>query len=496
MVKAKAKALMVQGTASYAGKSFLVAVLCKIFRDAGYRVAPFKSQNTSLNSYVTPEGFEIARAQALQALAAGIEPSVEMNPILVKPMGESRAQVILNGRPYADMDAANYYRDFTLGMGIEVIKKAYEKLSREYEVIVIEGAGSPVEINLYERDVANMRIAELADAPVLLVADIDRGGVFASIYGTIALLSREHRERVRGVVINKFRGSLDVLKPGLEKIEELIARPVLGVIPFIHGLKLPFEDSVSLGSVEDGEGSLDVAVLRFPRISNFTDFDPLLYEGARVRYVDNPSNLGCPDVIILPGTKNTFRDLEWLRAKGFEEKIKALVGKVKIVGLCGGYQMLGRRIVDESGVEKGAPGEVRGLGLLDVETRFKEYSKTTRRVEGEIVSSRGVFRDIKGHRVRGYEIHMGETTLGREAEPIIRLQAHLEGATNKTGDVFGTYLHGIFDLPPLRKALLNRSSTSFTEPSQVWAGSLERAARVVRKHLDLKQVYEIMGLEE
>lgn len=487
-----AKALMIQGTTSYAGKTFLVAVLCRILRDAGYRVAPFKSQNTSLNSYVTPDGLEIARAQALQALAAGLEPRVEMNPILVKPMGESRAQVILNGRPYADIEAGSYYRDFALSKGMEAIKRAYDRLSKKYEVIVIEGAGSPAEINLYERDIANMRIAELADAPVLLVADIDRGGVFASIYGTLALVNKEHRKRVKGVVINKFRGSLDILKPGLKRIEELTMKPVLGVIPFIPELKLPFEDSVSLSSVEDGDGS-DIAVLKFPRISNFTDLDPFLYEGARVRYVDDPEKLGCPDVVILPGTKNTFQDLEWLRAKGFEEKIKALAGKANIVGLCGGYQMLGKRILDESGVEKGAQGEVSGLGLLDIETKFKEYSKTTRRVEGEIVSSRGIFEKIKGSRVKGYEIHMGRTILGKNAEPLIQLKDGLDGATNKRGDVFGTYLHGIFDLPPLRRALWKNSMAS-PEPSQVWAESLGKAAEAVKENLDLKQVYEITGL--
>lgn len=492
----RAKALMVQGTSSYAGKTFLVAVLCRILRDAGYRVAPFKSQNTSLNSYVTPDGLEIARAQAFQALAAGLEPRVEMNPILVKPMGESRSQVILNGKPYADMEAGSYYREFALGKGMEAIKRAYERLSKKYDAIVIEGAGSPAEINLYETDIANMRIAELADAPVLLIADIDRGGVFASIYGTLALLREEHRKHVKGVVINKFRGSLEILEPGLKRIEELTMKPVLGVIPFIPELKLPFEDSVSLSSIEDGKGGLDIAVLKFPRISNFTDLDPFLYEGAKVRYVDDPEKLGCPDVVILPGTKNTFQDLEWLRSKGFEEKIKALVGKARIVGLCGGYQMLGKRILDESGVEKGDRGAVLGLGLLDVETRFNEYSKTTRRVEGKIVSSRGIFKKIKGCRVRGYEIHMGRTTLGKNAEALIQLKDGPEGATNKGGDVFGTYLHGIFDLPPLRKVLWKRNSRAFSEPSQVWDESLEKAAEAVRKNLDLKQVYEIMGLEE
>lgn len=489
----RAKALMIQGTTSYAGKTFLVAVLCRILRDAGYRAAPFKSQNTSLNSYVTPDGLEIARAQAFQAFAAGLEPRVEMNPILVKPMGESRSQVVLNGRPYRDLEAGSYYRDFALDKGMKAIKKAYEKLSSEYEVIVIEGAGSPAEINLYDRDIANMRIAELANAPVLLVADIDRGGVFASIYGTLALLTEEHRRRVKGVVINKFRGSFDILKPGLDSIEELTAKPILGVIPFIPGLKLPFEDSVSLGSVEDGKGT-DIAVLKFPRISNFTDLDPFLYDGARVRYVDAPENLGSPDVVILPGTKSTFTDLEWLRAKGFEEKLKALMGRARIVGLCGGYQMLGERIIDESGVERGAHGEVPGLGLLDVETKFKEYSKTTRRVEGVIVSTRGIFSRIKGSRVRGYEIHMGHTILGKDAEPLLQLKDSFDGATNKAGDVLGTYLHGVFDLPPLRRALGKNNSRGFSEPAQVWEASLEKAAEAVKASLDMKHVYRIMGL--
>jgi adenosylcobyric acid synthase len=485
--------LMIQGTSSNAGKSFLVGVICRLLRDEGYKVAPFKSQNTSLNSYVTPDGYEIARAQALQAFAAGVEPRVEMNPILVKPMGESRSQVIVNGKPFADMDAGEYYRSFAISRGLEVIKKAYHKIARDFDAIVIEGAGSPAEINLYERDIANMKVAEIAGAPVFLVADIDRGGVFASIYGTLKLLKKKHRELVKGVVINKFRGSIDILDPGIAKIQKLTSKPVLGVLPFIQGLKLPLEDSVSLRSLR-GKEVLDVAVLRFPRISNFTDFDPLQYEGARVRYVDDPTKLGRPDVIILPGTKNTFKDLEWLRRKGFEDKILALADEAKIIGLCGGYQMLGKRIADEKGVELEAPGVVKGLGLLDVETRFKEYSKTTERVEGEIISSKGLFRDIKGGKVRGYEIHMGETSLGKQAEPIIDLEGRSEGATDKAGRVFGTYLHGIFDLPPLRKALF-KGNTFFYEPSEVWAESLEKAARVVRKHLDMEQVLKIMGLK-
>lgn len=489
-----AKGVMIQGTSSNAGKSFLVAVLCRLLREEGYRVAPFKSQNTSLNSYVTPDGHEVARAQALQAFAAGVEPRVEMNPILVKPMGECRSQVVINGKPFEDMDAGEYYRSFAITKGLEVIKKAYRRLIKDFEVVVIEGAGSPAEINLYERDIANMKVAEIAGVPVLLVADIDRGGVFASIYGTLELLKKEHRELVKGVIINKFRGNIDILAPGIARIEELTAKPVLGVLPYIRELKLPLEDSVSLMSV-DKTGGIDVAVLRFPRISNFTDFDPLVYEGARVRYVDDPGKLGRPDVLILPGTKNTFEDLRWLRRKGFEEKIKGLAGEAKIIGLCGGFQMLGKRIADEYGVELGIPGAVEGLGLLDVDTKFKEYSKTTTRVEGRIISSRGIFKGIEGGTVRGYEIHMGKTSLGRQAEPIIDLNGRPEGATDREGRVFGTYLHGIFDLPPLRKALFD-GEEAFYEPSEVWSRSLERAARVVRKHLNMEQVLDIAGLKK
>jgi|TARA_B100001964_G_scaffold245771_1_gene335846 adenosylcobyric acid synthase len=489
----KTKSLMIQGTTSYAGKTFMVAVLCRIFRDAGYKVAPFKSQNTSLNSYVTPDGLEISRAQALQALASGIEPEVNMNPVLVKPMGESKAQVILNGKPFADMEAGKYYRDFAMSKGMKSVKRAYEALSKEYEMIIIEGAGSPAEINLYDRDIANMRIADLAEAPVILVADIDRGGVFASIYGTYSLLREEHQNRLKGVIINKFRGDLGILEPGLREIEKLTYKPVIGVIPYIHDLKLPFEDSVSLNDMEEKAGSIDIAVLKFPRISNFTDLDPFIYDGAQVRYIDVPEKLGSPDIIILPGSKNTFQDLDWLNNKGFSDKIKGLQGQSKIIGLCGGYQMLGNHIIDESGVEKGVKGKVKGLGLLDIETTFEEYSKTTRRVEGKIISNKGIFNKVKGSTVKGYEIHMGNTTLGKDAESFIQLKDSQDGAINKNGDVFGTYLHGIFDLPPLRIALSNNSE-GISDTTEIWSESLGKAAEIVKQNLDLKQVYKIMGL--
>lgn len=497
------KALMIQATASFAGKSFLVMSLCRIFADRGFKVAPFKAQNTSLNSFVTKDGKEIARAQALQALAAGVEPLVEMNPILIKPKGESRSQLVVNGKPLRDIEAGEYYSEFVLKQGMRVIKKALERLEKKYELIIIEGAGSPAEINLYEQDIANMRIAELANAPVILAADIERGGVFASIYGTINLLKEWHRKRVKGIVINKFRGDEAILKPGIEMIQKLIKKPVLGVIPFIKDLQLPGEDSVSLAKQAQGYRSnegLDIAIIKFPRISNFTDFDPLIYEGFNVRYVERVEQLGNPDAAILPGTKNTIEDLLWLRERGFEERLKKLQG-VPIVGICGGYQMLGRRIID-SGVES-RKGVFKGLGLLDVETKFEKFKKKTRQVKGRAIASHGIFSGAKDAKVSGYEIHMGETTLGKKAVPIFNIKGKKEGATNDSGLIFGTYLHGLFDSPSFRESFIKfiqkskRKSIERRENIQeIWMRSIERAAQVVQGSLDMQKIYRMLGAKD
>lgn len=497
------KTLMIQGTTSFAGKSFLVMSLCKIFADKGYKVAPFKAQNTSLNSSVTKDGKEIARAQALQALAAGVEPAVEMNPILIKPKGESRSQLVVNGKPLRDIEARKYYEEFVLTQGMQVIKKAFKKLERKYELIIIEGAGSPAEINLYEQDVANMKIAELANAPVILTADIERGGVFASIYGTLNLLKEEHRERVKGLVINKFRGDEEILKPGIEMIQELTGKPVLGVIPFIKDLQLPDEDSVSLALQQPMQrGSLDVAVIRLPRISNFTDFDPLIYEGLNVRYVERAEQLGQQDAVILPGTKNTVEDLLWLKERGFEEKIKAL--HVPVIGICGGYQILGKRIID-SGIES-RKGVFKGLGLLDVETRFEKFKKKTEQVEGKIIASHGIFITAKGKKISGYEIHMGKTTLGKNATPIFNIKGKREGATDSAGLVVGTYLHGLFDSPSFRKSFIefiqfrSRKKKSQAARSadvrEAWMRSIKRAAQVVRNSVDMRAIKKIIEAQD
>ncbi len=488
MQPGEAGVLMVQGTSSFAGKSFLVMALCRVFARRGYRVAPFKAQNTSLNSYVTPGGEEIARAQALQAFAARIEPEVEMNPILVKPMGDSRAQVVLFGKPYKNLEAMSYYSEFALGEGIKAVKEALDRLKKRYEIIIIEGAGSPAEINLYHQDIANMRVAELAEAPVILIADIDRGGVFASIYGTLMLLPEQWRSRIKGVVINKFRGDPEILKPGLKQIEELTGVPVLGVLPYIEDLSLPEEDSVALEKLSRGRGTVQLCVIRLPRISNFTDFDALRYEpGVMVRFVTSPQELHGCDAVIIPGTKNTIADLEWLKKRGFAEALRKLHGRVPIIGICGGYQMLGGRVVDEAGVENFEAGEYPALGLLNMETRFKGMRKRTIRIEGTARES------LTGSEVevRGYEIHMGESE--HEHEPMLRFNSHNEGAFDAENRVMGTYIHGIFDAPGFRKAFIKYISSfkgKATESEgddveELWDKAIERAATVVEHSIDM-----------
>jgi adenosylcobyric acid synthase len=332
-----------------------------------------------------------------------------------------------------------------------------------------------------------MRIADMTDAPVILVADIDRGGVFASIYGTLALLKEEHRDRVKGIVINKFRGSLDILKPGIKEIEELIKKPVLGVIPYIGDLKLPDEDSMSLQDVEKASGSIKIAVIRLPKISNFTDFDPLINDGVNVKYAEEPADLKSANAAVIPGTKNTIEDLRWLREEGFEEGIRALHGKVPIIGICGGYQMLGKSITDGS-------KKVEGLGLLDVETRFEGYKKTTKQVRGKVLATRGIFSRMTEKEIHGYEIHMGKTEPGEGVMPVFKLGDGTDGAIDEGGMVFGTYLHGIFDSPSFREGFLMSLGSSINTGSktqeEIWNESIDKAAKVVSSSIDLKKIEE------
>ena len=490
------KAIMVQGTTSNAGKSFLAAALCRIFHQDGYSVAPFKSQNMALNSFITADGLEMGRAQVMQAEAAGIAPTVEMNPILLKPTNDVGSQVIVNGRVCGVMATRDY---FTYKKQLMPdIMQAYRKLSNQYDIIVLEGAGSPAEINLKQEDIVNMGMAKMAGAPVLLCADIDRGGVFASLYGTVALLEPDERARVKGFVINNFRGDKTILDPGVEMLEELTGIPVVGVVPHLR-VDLDDEDSLTDRFVRaDGKGLVDIAVVRLPRISNFTDFNSLSrMPEVSLRYVKSASQLGSPDVVILPGTKNTMDDLRWLRQSGFEAAIlKHAASGGAVVGICGGYQMLCRTISDPEGVEAG--GELRGMGLLDAETVFLGEKARTR-VTGCVQHARGVFAGLNGVRFTGYEIHMGRTS-GNTDFSLLR-QTDAETADGMAdGNVWGSYVHGIFDDGTFARAfvscLLRAKGLDMAQGVEDWDVYKQRQydllADGVRKSLDMEKIYAIM----
>ena len=483
--------IMIQGTMSGVGKSLLTAALCRIFRQDGYRPAPFKSQNMALNSYVTKDGLEMGRAQAVQAFAAGLEPDVRMNPVLLKPSSDTGSQVIVMGEVRGEYGAKAYFaRKKAL---LPEIMAAYGSLAAEYDPVVIEGAGSPAEINLKENDIVNMGLAEQANAPVLLVGDIDRGGVFAQLVGTVELLEPHERARVSGFVLNKFRGDPSLLKSGLEMLTARTGIPVLGVLPYLD-LDIDDEDSLAPRLERTGKTApVDIAVIRLPRISNFTDFAPLeLHPDLGVRYVADSGVLGTPDLVILPGTKSTAEDLRWLRQTGLAAAIFRLAeAGAPILGVCGGYQMLGVSLRDTYGVEGG--GTLSGMGLLPCETEFSAEKLRTR-VTAEALS--GPFR---GARLEGYEIHMGRTDR-KAAAPFCRLSDGREdGAVS--GNVFGTYLHGLFDTGALTDRLaawlLERKGLNGTqvrtqthEAHQDW--QLDLLAEAVRKHLDLPAVYRIM----
>ena len=475
---------MIQGTASNAGKSLLAAGLCRIFKQDGYRAAPFKSQNMALNSFITREGLEMGRAQVMQAEAAGIEPDVRMNPILLKPTGDMASQVIVNGEVRGNYAAKDYFRDKTAL--IPEVKKAYESLAAEYDIIVIEGAGSPAEINLKRDDIVNMGMAKLAKAPVLLVGDIDRGGVFASLAGTMLLLDPDEKALVKGTVINKFRGDLSILEPGLRTLEGLTGVPVLGVVPYLT-LDVDDEDSLTdRFSRKNEKAAVDIAVIRLPRISNFTDFNPLEYlDGVSLRYVGSVAELGEPDLIILPGTKNTMGDLRFLRESGLEAKIlrHAAAGK-PVIGICGGYQMLGETLSDPDCVEYG--GEMAGLGLLPVSTVFAG-KKTRTRVNGTLPQLGGIFSSLSGQPYEGYEIHMGITGA--------------DGIVTGRGNVYGTYLHGFFDREEVTKAVAGALfRQKGLDPDAVRAFDIaaykeeqyDKLAAAVRSALDMEAVYRII----
>jgi adenosylcobyric acid synthase len=500
---------MVQGTGSNVGKSIIVTALCRIFRQDGYRVVPFKSQNMALNSFVTASGGEMGRAQVLQAQACGLAPQVEMNPVLLKPTGNAASQVIVLGKPVGNMSA----RDYHLGKNMEllrVIEETLAKLHREYEIIVIEGAGSPAEVNLKDRDIANMRIARMAGAPVLLAADIDRGGALAAVVGTLALLEPEEQQLVRGIVINKFRGDISLLEPALSFLEQRTGKPVLGVLPYLN-LNLPAEDSVCLeDTARTGTAEIEVAVIYLPRISNFTDFDPLALEpGVRVRYVKAGDALGEPDLIIIPGTKNTTEDLLYLYETGHAAAIRQAAARgVPVCGLCGGYQMLGRELHDPEHTES-TRDELPGLGLLDVVTTFAA-DKVLAQARGRLCAAGPLLGQSTGQEVAGYEIHMGRTVLGPEADPFLAVtqrggqpDSGDDGAVSATGLVWGTYIHGIFDNDHFRAGLLGRLRRRRGLDELAGQGlssqalldqELDRLAAEARACLDLKTIYALLGL--
>ena len=477
----RGKSIMLQGTGSSVGKSMLCAALCRIFREDGLRVAPFKSQNMALNSFATREGLEMGRAQVVQAQAAGVEPSVEMNPILLKPTSDKKSQVICLGRPVGNMSAMEYHR-FKPRLR-ELVKQTYDRLESKYDAVVIEGAGSPAEINLKAGDLVNMWMAEAADAPVLLVGDIDRGGVFAALYGTIMLLEPAERARIQGLIINKFRGDVDILTPGLRMIEEKTGVPVLGVVPWTDA-DIEDEDSVSRRlSAVSGAGEITVAVVKLKHISNFTDFQALsLHPGVTLKYALRPDDLRGADVVILPGTKSTIDDLIDLKNRGMLAPIArhARAGGL-LLGVCGGYQMLGNILRDPEGVEADIP-EVAGLGLLDMEVTFRPGK-------------------LAGTRVEGYEIHSGVSTFGEG----VGIWLGPDGACNAGGNVLGTYLHGLFDDGVLADALVRRAralkglpeAPLTNEPTAVDMAAyreqqFDKLAKTVRGSLDMEQVYRIL----
>lgn len=497
------KSIMLQGTSSDVGKSVLCAALGRIFYEDGWKVAPFKSQNMALNSYITKDGKEIGRAQGVQAEACGIEATVDMNPILLKPKQDMMAEVIVHGKHFQDFEAGAYREDF-VPKCIPMLQQSLDRLAQDYEILVMEGAGSPAEINLKERDIANMKMAHLADAPVLLIADIDRGGVFASLVGTLALLDEDERARVKGFIINKFRGKLELLQPGLEWLEEYTGIPVLGVIPYAQ-LDVEAEDSLSLANLrlkkqDENPEALRITVISLPRISNFTDLDPLYEEpGVSVYLVSSPDQWKDADIILIPGTKNTTDDLRWLQETGLAGRIQEAASMgTRVVGICGGYQMLGKVLRDPEGIESNYQ-EMEGLGLLNGETIF-QGDKRTVRVEGTVIG--GNFAE--GQSLEGYEIHLGRTHLAEGTEPLIQLSHdYQDGAISEDGRCWGTYLHGIFHNRNFTRSWLNEVRQEKGVPVVDEAVLTEKERReqaygalgkIVRENLDMDKIYEIMGL--
>ncbi len=498
----KTKTLQICGTGSGVGKSVIVSALCRIFLQEGYRVAPFKAQNMSLNSFVTRGQGEIGRAQATQAQACRIEPTVEMNPVLIKPTSDVGAQVIVLGKPIGNMHALRYtkYKSRLLG----VVRSSFRRLADDYEVVVIEGAGSPAEINLKSHDIVNLKMAAFAKAPVILVGDIDKGGVFAWIIGTLELLTFKERRMIKGIIINKFRGDMTLLKPGIDFLQRRTGIKVLGVIPYYKNIKIPEEDAVPLDSFKDsssgGKRKLNIDVLYLPHISNFTDFDTLEKEpDVCLRYVKSPEELKKPDMIIIPGTKNTISDLRYLMKSGFTNRILSIINSdktVSLLGICGGYQMLGKRILDKYGLES-KQKQIQGMNILPVETSLKA-DKVLARVEAKEL--------ISGLKLSGYEIHHGLTRITGRCNHFFEVSEcngkkikYNEGVISSDRRILGTYIHGIFDASPFRRSFLNRLRKKRNWPALPVKENLnpdkefDKLAQLVRENIDMGSLRKILA---
>ncbi|MBW6409207.1 cobyric acid synthase [Clostridium weizhouense] len=498
----KKKNIMFLGTASSVGKSTLATALCRFLKNQGLKVAPFKALNISLNSYVTKDGLEMGRAQVVQAEACKIEPSALMNPILLKPSGEY-TQVIVEGKVYANIEPYKY-KELNKELRARA-KSAYDKLSSDYDLIVLEGAGSCAEINLKETEITNMNMAESVDAPVILVADIDRGGVFASIVGTLQLLSEKERRRVKGVIINKFRGNKEFFKPAIKQLEDIIKIPVLGVMPY-EILDIDDEDSVTdkIKNIEKKE-KLDIAIIRLSHMSNFTDFTVLdRIKDVNVRYVECAKDLKTPNLVIIPGTKNTIEDLKILKDNGlFDEIINLHQNGTLVVGICGGYQMLGKLLLDKAGVE-GKVLQEEGFGLLDIRTRFNER-KITKQVEAKVVCNLENINNLESKNVSGYEIHNGISKVGKNVKSFIKdLEGNTIGVCNKFGNVVGTYLHGIFDSEEFTNAFINAlkknnnievsEDNNVKEIAEYKNEQYEKLSKIFEENIDINKIKEILDI--
>ena len=486
---------MVVGTSSGAGKSITVTALCRVLTKDGYKVSPFKSQNMALNSFVTKSGLEMGRAQVVQAYACMIEPEAYMNPILLKPTTDRKIQIIVNGKSIGNMSGIEYGK-FKTSLKPEIMK-SYDYIRENYDISILEGAGSPVEINIKGEDIANMKMAEMADSPVILVADIDRGGVFASIYGTIMLMSEKERARVKGVIINKFRGDINILKSGLEEIEKLTGVPVIGVMPYTN-VDIEDEDSVTerFKRLQKKKG-INISVIKLKHISNFTDIDALrMVEDTNIKYINSVDEMGEEDIIIIPGTKNTIDDLKELKDNGIAtEIIKASKNGKVIIGICGGFQMLGEKIKDPYGIESEIK-EIPGLGLLELET-VMEKEKNTTQYEGKLSNCTGLLEGLEGEKIKGYEIHQG-VTFGNESKvnDEDRIVTVIKGE-----NIFATYLHGIFENEKITRNILNKvrakkgielqmKGITFDEYREQ---QLDKLEKIFRENVDIDKIYEILG---